>query len=79
MRAIGDPMRLVMEPELSVVLFDRDGWTRGTGTRWAAGALDDGVAFVAPTTWQAATVGRLAFLHPGTDLAVVAELLGRLR
>ena len=75
---LGDPIRLVMQPELSVVLFERDGWTRREWDRWATGALDDGVAFVTPTTWQERPAGRLAFLHPGTDLAVVAELLGRL-
>lgn len=76
---IGDPVRLVMEPELSVVLFDRDGWTRADWDAWAADALADGLAFVAPTRWHGRDVGRLAFLHPHTDLAAVAALLARLR
>lgn len=77
--AIGAPVRLVMEPELSVVLFERDGWTRADWDAWAARALADGVAFVAPTRWHGRDVGRLAFLHPHTDLAAVADLLARLR
>ena len=79
MRALGDPVRLVMEPELSVVLFERDGWTRADWDAWAADALADGLAFVAPTRWHGRDAGRLAFLHPRTDLAAVAALLARLR
>ena len=78
-RSIGDPVHLVMEPELSVVLFERDGWRRADWDAWAAGALADGVAFVAPTRWRGRDVGRLVFLHPHTDLAAVADLLSRLR
>ncbi|MET0459907.1 MAG: hypothetical protein ABW195_11725 [Ilumatobacteraceae bacterium] len=77
--ALGDPVRLVMAPELSVVLFERDGWTRADWDAWAAAALADGLAFVAPTRWHGRDVGRLAFLHPHTDLATVAALLARLR
>ena len=78
-RGAGEPVRLVMEPELSVVLFERDGWTRSDWDAWSRGALDDGLAFVAPTTWWGRPIGRLAFLHPRTDLAVVEELVARLR
>ena len=79
MRRLGAPLRLVMEPELSVVLFERDGWVRADWDRWAADALADGLAFVAPTTWHGRPAGRLAFLHPHTDLAAVRRLLDRLR
>jgi glutamate/tyrosine decarboxylase-like PLP-dependent enzyme len=77
--AIGPPVRLVMEPELSVVLFDRDGWTRSDWDAWAAAALSDGLAFVAPSGWHGRDVGRLAFLHPATELTTVAALIARLR
>jgi glutamate/tyrosine decarboxylase-like PLP-dependent enzyme len=78
-RSIGPPVRLVMEPELSVVLFERDGWSRPDWDRWAAGALADGLAFVTPTRWRGRDVGRFVFLHPETDLDVVRTLLDRLR
>ena len=77
-RRIGPPLRLVMDPQLSVVLFERDGWTRADWDAWAAGALADGLAFVAPTTWHGRPCGRLVFLHPHTDLAAVDDLLRRL-
>ena len=78
-RSIGPPLRLVMEPELSVVLFERDGWSRRDWDRWATAALADGLAFVAPTRWRGRDVGRLAFLHPHTDLDAVRALLLRCR
>ena len=78
-RAIGPPLRLVMEPELSVVLFERDGWSRPDWDRWATEALADGLAFVAPTRWRGRDVGRLAFLHPHTDVDAVRNLLLRCR
>lgn len=78
-RHAGDPVRLVMEPELSVVLFERDGWTRPDWDAWSRTSLDDGLAFVTPTTWRGRPTGRLAFLHPRTDLAIVEELIRRLR
>jgi len=73
----GPPLRLVMDPELSVVLFERDGWSRADWDRWSAQALADGVAFVTPTRWQGRDVGRLVFVHPDTDIAAVAELIDR--
>ena len=76
--AIGPPVRLVMEPELSVVLLERDGWARAEWDEWAAAALRDGIAFVAPTRWRGCDVGRVVFLHPDASLDVVDELLGRL-
>jgi len=74
---LGAPLRLVMQPQLSVLLFEREGWTRADWDRWAAAALDDGLAFVAPTTWQGRPAGRLAFLHPDTPWDVVEQLLDR--
>jgi glutamate/tyrosine decarboxylase-like PLP-dependent enzyme len=78
-RALGPPVELVMEPELSVVLFRRTGWTETDWVAWSRRLLDDGVAFVTPTRWKGEPVGRLVFLHPGTDLAVVDEVLAALR
>ena len=76
-RRLGPPLRLVMEPELSVVLFERDGWARADWDRWSADALADGLAFVTPTTWDGRPAGRVAFLHPQTELAAVRLLLER--
>ncbi|MEY4174505.1 MAG: hypothetical protein RI900_1670 [Actinomycetota bacterium] len=70
---------LVMEPQLSVVLFRREGWGRAEWRRWAERLLSDGVAFVAPSTWKGEPVGRLVFLHPNTPTALVDEIVDSLR
>jgi glutamate/tyrosine decarboxylase-like PLP-dependent enzyme len=76
-RRAGPPLRLVMEPELSVVLFERDGWGRPAWDEWSRRCLDDDLAFVTPTTWHGRPTGRLVFLHPHTELAAVEEILAR--
>ena len=66
---------LVREPELSVVLFRRPGWNKLDYEVWSAQLLSDQTGFVTPTTWEGETVARFAFLHPGTTLEMVAEIL----
>jgi aromatic-L-amino-acid/L-tryptophan decarboxylase len=66
---------LVREPELSVVLFRRPGWDKLDYDAWSAKLLSDQTGFVTPTTWEGETVARFAFLHPGTTLDMVAEIL----
>jgi aromatic-L-amino-acid/L-tryptophan decarboxylase len=79
LRALGPDVQLVHDPELSVVLFRREGWDRLRWKRWAAELLDRKVAFVAPTTWRGEPVGRLVFLHPDTTTEIVDEILATLR
>ncbi|MDP2292482.1 MAG: pyridoxal-dependent decarboxylase, partial [Actinomycetota bacterium] len=69
---------LVMEPELGVVLFRREGWGRDEWATWAATLLRDQVAFVAPTTFRGEPMGRLVFMHPRTPLTIVDELMASL-
>jgi aromatic-L-amino-acid decarboxylase len=68
-------LELVREPELSVVLFRRVGWSAADYDAWSARLLDDQIAFVAPTRWHGETVARLAFLHPETTHEIVEEIL----
>jgi glutamate/tyrosine decarboxylase-like PLP-dependent enzyme len=69
---------LVMQPELGVVLFRREGWGRERWAAWAARLLAQQVAFVAPTTLHGEAVGRLVFMHPRTPLSIVDELIDSL-
>jgi aromatic-L-amino-acid/L-tryptophan decarboxylase len=71
-------LELVREPELSVVLFRRRGWTQEQYTRWADQLLADQLAFMPPSAWQGETVARFAFLHPQTPLTLVGEILDRM-
>ena len=69
---------LVMQPELGVVLFRRDGWGRDGWAAWAANLLRSRVAFVAPTTYRGEPMGRLVFMHPRTPLSMIDELMAGL-
>ena len=68
-------LRLLREPSLSVVLFERIGWEPADYDRWASTLLDEQVALVTPTKWEGRTVGRLVFLHPRTTTDLVEEVL----
>jgi glutamate/tyrosine decarboxylase-like PLP-dependent enzyme len=68
-------LELVREPELSIVLFRRTGWTMDDYEAWSARLLDEQIAFVAPTRWYGEPVARLAFLHPDTTVDIVDEIL----
>jgi glutamate/tyrosine decarboxylase-like PLP-dependent enzyme len=73
--AAGPPLELVMQPELSVVLFRRRGFTPADWQAWSRDLLAQGIAFVTPTKWRGETVGRLAFLHPDTPVTLIDAVL----
>lgn len=63
---------------LSVVAFRRNGWSTTDYTAWSQGLLDDGTAFVVPTTVDGATALRLCIVNPLTtesDIGVVLDSL----
>jgi glutamate/tyrosine decarboxylase-like PLP-dependent enzyme len=61
-----DHLELILEPELSVVLFRRVGWTSVDYQRWSDQALADGFALVVPTVHEGETVFRFCFVNPTT-------------
>lgn len=68
-------LTLLRKPELSVVLYRRNGWSHEDYNQWSIGLVRDQIGFVTPTKWEGETVARLAFLHPNTTLAMVEEIL----
>ncbi|MCB1004940.1 MAG: aspartate aminotransferase family protein, partial [Acidimicrobiales bacterium] len=68
-------LELVLEPELSVVLFRRLGWGRADYDEWAERALADQRAFVRPTSWRGEPVMRFCFVNPRTTVEMVRPLL----
>ena len=68
-------LTLLRDPELSVVLFRRDGWAAEDYDRWSRRLLRDQIGFVTPTKWEGETVARFAFLHPDTSIGIVEEIL----
>ncbi|MCI2974677.1 MAG: pyridoxal-dependent decarboxylase [Ferrimicrobium sp.] len=71
-------VEMVMEPELSVVLFRRLGWEPEAYDRWSAQALRDGVGFVLPTEHHGEKVLRFCFVNPLTTLDDVRAILDSL-
>ena len=74
-----DYARLVREPELSVLLFERPGWSPEQYAHWSRVTAANGAMLCVPTTWRGQTVLRLAFVNPATDPARVIEILETLR
>ena len=71
-----DDLELVMDPELSVVLFRRTGWTGPDYEHWWKRLLAAQIAFVQPTTYRGEQVARLCFVNPRTTMDHVLAVLG---
>ncbi len=74
-----DFLELVHEPELSVMLFERRGWTTDQYSRWSKKAAREGTILCVPTLWHGRSVLRLAFVNPETEVASVMDALDSLR
>jgi L-2,4-diaminobutyrate decarboxylase len=70
---------LLMEPELSIVLFRRIGWDPAQYQAWSDAELAAGRSFVVPTTWQGETVLRFCIVNPRTSLDDIRSILATLR
>jgi glutamate/tyrosine decarboxylase-like PLP-dependent enzyme len=71
-----DHLRLLVEPDLTVLLFERAGWDGEDYIRWSARLLDDQVAFVTPTRHAGRVCTRFAIVNPLTtaeDLALIID------
>ncbi len=68
-------LEVVVEPELTVVVFRRRGWTREDYWAHSEQLLADQVGFVVPTTWRGETVLRLCITNPRTTLDDVRAVL----
>lgn len=69
---------LVIEPELSVVVFRRVGWATADYQAWSDRLLAEQVAFVTPTAWRGETVLRYCVVNPLTtidDIAMIVDSL----
>lgn len=69
---------LLLEPELSIVLFRRVGWTTEQYQAWSDAELAAGRCFVVPTTWQGEVVLRLCIVNPRTTGDDIASILATL-
>jgi glutamate/tyrosine decarboxylase-like PLP-dependent enzyme len=68
-------LRLVMEPELSIIVFERIGWDADMYARWSSRLLDEQLGFVTPTKHAGTVCTRFAIVNPLTTVADLDVLL----
>jgi glutamate/tyrosine decarboxylase-like PLP-dependent enzyme len=68
-------LELLLDPELSIVLFTVDGWTPDDYHRWSATRARAGIALVVPTTWRGRTCLRVCIIDPRTTLEMLERLV----
>jgi len=68
-------LRLVREPMLSVVVFEREGWTLPDYERWSASLLESQLAFVVPSSHQGKPNTRFAIVNPETSYELLVQIL----
>jgi L-2,4-diaminobutyrate decarboxylase len=71
-------LELVLEPELSVVVFRRVGWDQARYDAWSDKALADDLTLTVASKWQGEHVLRFCFINPRTTLADVQMILDSL-
>jgi glutamate/tyrosine decarboxylase-like PLP-dependent enzyme len=69
-------LELVLEPELSVILYRRLGWDPEDYDAWWRRLLEAQVGFVQPSSWEGGKVARLCFVNPRTTIEHVRAILG---
>jgi glutamate/tyrosine decarboxylase-like PLP-dependent enzyme len=72
-------LRLLLEPMLSVVLFDCPGWTDEDYRTWSTQMAADGEILCLPTSWRGKVALRLAFVNPATESSDVISVLAGIR
>jgi glutamate/tyrosine decarboxylase-like PLP-dependent enzyme len=70
---------LVLEPELSVVVFRRVGWSAPDYALWSVRQLGNGTAFVVPSAWNGETVLRYCVVNPNTTVEDIAAIVDSLK
>ena len=71
-------MSLVREPELSVVVFRREGWSAADYQSWSDRLLAEQKAFVVPSSHAGEPVLRFAIISPLTTIELLTSILDTL-
>lgn len=72
-------LRLVLEPSLSVVVFERIGWDAQQYQDWSEATMHEGTAFVVPSRHDGEPVYRFCFVNPRTTSDDITAIIDRLR
>jgi glutamate/tyrosine decarboxylase-like PLP-dependent enzyme len=68
-------LKLVREPELSIVVFERVGWELADYEKWSKELLDNQVALVLPSSLRGKPHTRFAIVNPLTTFELLTEIL----
>lgn len=71
-------LSLVRDPQLSVVVFRRDGWTAADYDDWSQALLERQHAFVVPSSHRGEPVLRIAIVNPLTTAELISGVLDTL-
>ena len=71
-------LELLLEPDLSILVFRRVGWTPEQYRRWSDEQLYSGRSFVVPSSWNGETVLRFCIVNPRTTREHLATILDSL-
>lgn len=66
---------LLLDPELSVTLFRRRGWTDDDYHQWSVSRARAGVVLMVPTRWHGDVCMRTCIVHPDTHIEALEALL----
>jgi glutamate/tyrosine decarboxylase-like PLP-dependent enzyme len=68
-------LKLVREPELSVVVFEKAGWKLADYQKWSSRILAEGLGFVTPSSHNGKPNARFAIVNPRTDIKLLTQLV----
>ncbi len=68
-------LKLVRDPQLSVVVFEREGWSLADYENWSNKLLEDQIAFVVPSSHQGKPNTRFAIVNPETSYELLVQIL----
>ena len=80
-RAIADEIRvrdrfnLLLEPELSIVLFTIDGWALDDYLAWSRQRAKEGFALLVPTFWHGQPCMRICVVNPQTTIDMLRMVI----
>jgi glutamate/tyrosine decarboxylase-like PLP-dependent enzyme len=70
-----DGFTLLLQPQLSVVLFRPDGWAPERYDEWTRSRARAGFTLIVPTTWRSERCYRICLVNPLTTTEMLTEVL----
>lgn len=68
-------LKLVRDPELSIVVFEKLGWQLSDYEKWSQRILREDLGFVTPSSHQGRPNARFAIVNPRTDLKLLTKII----